>query len=67
MFWEMKFSSPKPKKLLIFKKGFLKVWKTNKKIMLKVISYDVFSIFTTVKLGKFQFKQISCYRIEIKF
>ena len=63
----MRFSSPKPKKLLIFKKEFLKIWETNKKIMLKVVSYDVFSIFTTVKLGKFQLKQILCNRIEIKF
>ena len=45
----MEFSSLKPKKLLIFKEGILKIWKRNKKSLLKVVSDDVFSIFATVE------------------
>ena len=38
----MKFFSPKPKKLLMFKERVLKVWKNKQKNRLKEVSYDVF-------------------------
>ena len=35
IFWEMKFFSPKPNNLLIFKKRILKIWKNKHKSLLK--------------------------------
>ena len=46
MFWEMKCFSPKPKKLLIFKERILKA-----KNLLKVVFYDIFSIFISTEMS----------------
>ena len=49
IFREMEISSHRLKKLLTFQEGIWKAWKSNKKNLLKLASYDVFSVFTTVK------------------
>ena len=45
----MKFFSPKPKKLFIFKERILKICKNKQENRLKIVSYDVFSTSTTAK------------------
>ena len=45
----MNFFSPKPKKRFLFKERVLKVWKLKQKNLLKVVSDDVFPIFTIAK------------------
>ena len=49
IFREMEISSHRLKKLLTFQEVIWKAWRSNKKNLLKLVSYDVFSVFTTVK------------------